>query len=158
SASPCNPPKFAVIFDQYRRINKRRRAIVVGWYSRAAGSTSLIDISEQRESRGWDDNPCSDRYLGPASRLYMPGRAQIEISSSDQVAAIAYPATARGEAKATYILGHGAGGNQLSPWIVQFATAAAARRIGVVTFNFLYSEQGRGLPDKNDKLEACWRK
>jgi len=88
----------------------------------------------------------------------MPGRAQIEISSSDQVAAIAYPATARGEAKATYILGHGAGGNQLSPWIVQFATAAAARRIGVVTFNFLYSEQGRGLPDKNDKLEACWRK
>ena len=81
----------------------------------------------------------------------------ISISASEQVTATAYPA-AQGEALATYILAHGAGGNQLSPWLVQFATAAAARGIAVVTFNFLYSERGRGLPDKNDKLEACWRK
>jgi predicted alpha/beta-hydrolase family hydrolase len=26
-----------------------------------------------------------------------------------------------------------------------------------VTFNFLYTEQGRRLPDKNDRLESCWR-
>jgi predicted alpha/beta-hydrolase family hydrolase len=87
----------------------------------------------------------------------MPQKLKIDITDTDQVTAIAYPATG-GKHKATYILAHGAGGNQLSPWIVQFANAAAARGIAVVTFNFLYSEQGRGLPDKNDKLEACWRK
>ena len=87
----------------------------------------------------------------------MPHKLQIDITSSDKVTAIAYPATG-GKHQATYILAHGAGGNQLSPWIVQFANAAAARGIAVVTFNFLYSEQGRRLPDKNDKLEACWRK
>jgi predicted alpha/beta-hydrolase family hydrolase len=88
----------------------------------------------------------------------MPHKLRVDITLSDHVTAIAYPAAARGEVLATYILAHGAGGNQLSPWLVLFATAAAARGIGVVTFNFLYSEQGRGLPDKNDKLEACWRK
>jgi predicted alpha/beta-hydrolase family hydrolase len=88
----------------------------------------------------------------------MPHKLRVDITPSDHVTAIAYPAAASGETLATYILAHGAGGNQLSPWIVQFATAAAARGIGVVTFNFLYSEQRRGLPDKNDKLEACWRK
>jgi predicted alpha/beta-hydrolase family hydrolase len=87
----------------------------------------------------------------------MPQKLKIDITPTDQVTAIAYPVTG-GKHQATYILAHGAGGNQLSPWIVQFATAAAARGIGVVTFNFLYSERGRGLPDKNDKLEACWRK
>jgi predicted alpha/beta-hydrolase family hydrolase len=87
----------------------------------------------------------------------MPQKLKIDITPTDHVTAIAYPAT-NGKHQATYILAHGAGGNQLSPWIVQFATAAAVRGIGVVTFNFLYSEQGRGLPDKNDKLEACWRK
>jgi uncharacterized protein len=87
----------------------------------------------------------------------MPDKLKIAITPADHVAAIAYPATGSRH-RAAYILAHGAGGNQLSPWLVQFATAAAARGIGVVTFNFLYSEQGRGLPDRNDKLEACWRK
>jgi predicted alpha/beta-hydrolase family hydrolase len=87
----------------------------------------------------------------------MPQKLKIDITPTDHVTAIAYPATG-GKHRTTYILAHGAGGNQLSPWIVQFASAAAVRGIAVVTFNFLYSEQGRGLPDKNDKLEVCWRK
>ncbi|HEX4571730.1 MAG TPA: alpha/beta family hydrolase, partial [Dongiaceae bacterium] len=88
----------------------------------------------------------------------MPHKLRIDITPTDHVTAVAYPVASGSRHQATYILAHGAGGNQLSPWIVQFATAAAARGIAVVTFNFLYSEQGRGLPDKNDKLEACWRK
>jgi uncharacterized protein len=42
--------------------------------------------------------------------------------------------------------------------MVRFATALAARGIDAVTFNFLYTEQGRRVPDRNDKLEACYRK
>jgi predicted alpha/beta-hydrolase family hydrolase len=41
--------------------------------------------------------------------------------------------------------------------MVSFATALAARGIDMVTFNFLYMEQGRRLPDSKDKLEACYR-
>jgi predicted alpha/beta-hydrolase family hydrolase len=42
--------------------------------------------------------------------------------------------------------------------MVRFATALAVRGIDTVTFNFLYSEQRRRLPDRNDKLESCYRK
>lgn len=55
------------------------------------------------------------------------------------------------------MLAHGAGGNQASAFMVRFAGALAARGIDAVTFNFVYSEQGRRLPDRNDKLEACYR-
>jgi predicted alpha/beta-hydrolase family hydrolase len=55
------------------------------------------------------------------------------------------------------ILGHGAGAGQTSDFIVGFASGLAARGIDMVTFDFLYREQGRRLPDPNDRLEACWR-
>jgi hypothetical protein len=41
--------------------------------------------------------------------------------------------------------------------MVSFAGALAARGIDTVTFNFLYMEQRRRLPDSKDKLEACYR-
>jgi predicted alpha/beta-hydrolase family hydrolase len=55
------------------------------------------------------------------------------------------------------VLGHGAGANQTSSFIVAFATTLAARGITVVTFNFLYSEYRRRVPDPSSKLEACYR-
>jgi uncharacterized protein len=72
------------------------------------------------------------------------------------VTAIAYRAAARERAGITLILAHGAGANQLSGFMVQFATALAARGIDTATFNFLYTEERRRLPDRNDKLEACY--
>jgi predicted alpha/beta-hydrolase family hydrolase len=42
-------------------------------------------------------------------------------------------------------------------FMVRFATELAARGINVVTFNFLYTEQGRRVPDANNNLEACFR-
>ena len=83
---------------------------------------------------------------------------QIEIAPSQAITALAYPSASAGEAKACLILAHGAGATQASPFMVQFATALAARGIATVTFNFLYSENRRRLPDRNDKLEACYRK
>jgi hypothetical protein len=41
--------------------------------------------------------------------------------------------------------------------MLDFATGLAARGIDTVTFNFLYTEQGRRLPDPKAKLEACYR-
>jgi predicted alpha/beta-hydrolase family hydrolase len=41
--------------------------------------------------------------------------------------------------------------------MVEFADALTARGIDIVTFNFLYSEQKRRLPDSTGRLEECYR-
>ncbi len=58
---------------------------------------------------------------------------------------------------ARLILAHGAGADQRHPFMVRHAEALAARGVEVVTFNFLYTEAGRGVPDRPRSLEACWR-
>lgn len=55
------------------------------------------------------------------------------------------------------ILGHGAGAGQTSKFMVDFAHALATRGIDIVTFNFLYIEQGRRPPDPTARLEECYR-
>ena len=57
---------------------------------------------------------------------------------------------------ATLILGHGAGAGQQSAFIVGFARALAALGLDVVTFNFLYMEERRRIPDRAPLLEACY--
>jgi uncharacterized protein len=87
----------------------------------------------------------------------MPEQVRVEILPDRSVTALFYPAAARDRAGVTLILAPGAGAAQTSAFIVNFATGLAARGIDTVTFNFLYSEQGRRIPDPNDRLEACWR-
>jgi uncharacterized protein len=87
----------------------------------------------------------------------MPERFHVDVSPSEQVSAIVYPAAARDRADVCLVLAHGAGANQSSAFMVEFAAALAARGIETITFNFAYTEAGRRLPDRNDRLEACWR-
>src|SRR6266851_2377636 len=88
----------------------------------------------------------------------MPEPIRVEVTPSEHVSAIAYPAADRDRTGVSLILAHGAGANQMSSFMVRFAGALAARGIDTVTFNFLYSEARKRVPDRNDKLEACWRK
>ena len=87
----------------------------------------------------------------------MPKQLRVEISPQQSTTALVYPAAAKHSAEVTLILGHGAGAGQTSGFMTSFASGLAARGINMVTFNFLYTEQGRRLPDPNDRLEACWR-
>ena len=87
----------------------------------------------------------------------MPERFRIEVAPAQNVTAIEYPAAASNRAAVSLILGHGAGAGQTSGFMVEFAAALAARGIDVITFNFLYAEHGRRVPDPNVKLEACFR-
>jgi uncharacterized protein len=82
---------------------------------------------------------------------------RIEIAPGQSVTALLYPAAVPDRAGITLILGHGAGADQRSAFMVSFATALAARGLDIVTFNFLYTERRRRLPDSNDRLEACYR-
>lgn len=73
------------------------------------------------------------------------------------------PTTARlytaegGRAGITLVLAHGAGAPQTHPFMVRVATGLAARGIDVATFNFLYAELKRKLPDRMPALEVCYR-
>lgn len=87
----------------------------------------------------------------------MRDEIRVKINGQDSVTAVIYPANKKARAKVTLLLGHGAGADQTSSFMVNFAEGLAARGIDAVTFNFLYTEQGRRAPDRNDKLEACYR-
>jgi predicted alpha/beta-hydrolase family hydrolase len=60
-------------------------------------------------------------------------------------------------AHAALVLAHGAGAPQTHPWMVRMAGALASRGLEVFTFNFLYAESRRRVPDKNALLEETWR-
>ena len=88
----------------------------------------------------------------------MPTQLRVKLSSDQSVTALVYAAARQDRAGVTLILGHGAGAGQTSDFMVKFAGALAARGVDIVTFNFLYSEQGRRVPDPNARLEDCYRK
>jgi predicted alpha/beta-hydrolase family hydrolase len=62
-----------------------------------------------------------------------------------------------GGSRVALLLAPGAGAPQTHPWMVSVAGALSDRGIDVFTFNFLYAEEKRRLPDKSDVLEATWR-
>jgi predicted alpha/beta-hydrolase family hydrolase len=88
--------------------------------------------------------------------LLEPTKLEISISERDSVSALVYLAPKKIRLGITLILGHGAGANQLSGFLRLFANGLAERGVDVVTFNFLYMEQGRHVPDPKPKLEACY--
>ena len=81
----------------------------------------------------------------------------IDVNDKEAVSALLYPAAKKIRAGLTALLGHGAGANQLSGFMRMFARGLAARGLDVMTFNFIYMEQGRSVPDQKPKLESCFR-
>ena len=81
---------------------------------------------------------------------------KVTINERDSVTALVYLASKKVRRGITLILGHGAGANQLSGFMRLFAKGLAERGVDVVTFNFVYMEQGRHVPDPKPKLEACY--
>lgn len=81
----------------------------------------------------------------------------ITLAEGEAVTALLYPAAKKDRARVTIILGHGAGADQLSGFMRMAATGLAARGFDVMTFNFLYKEKGKSVPDPKAKLEACYQ-
>jgi predicted alpha/beta-hydrolase family hydrolase len=85
-----------------------------------------------------------------------PEPLKITVNERDSVSALLYAAPKKERAGVTIILGHGAGAGQLHPFMRLFASGLAARGFDTITFNFIYMEQGRHVPDPKAKLEACY--
>ena len=91
------------------------------------------------------------------SEMGNSGQINVALNERESVTALLYPAAKHNRAGVTIILGHGAGANQLSGFMRLFATGLAERAVDAVTFNFLYTEQGRKIPDPAPRLEGCYR-
>jgi len=85
-----------------------------------------------------------------------PEKLIVDINDRESVTALLYPATQRERLGVTVVLGHGAGANQMSAFMRLVAVGLAFRGLDVLTFNFLYTEQGRRLPDPKARLESCY--
>lgn len=82
---------------------------------------------------------------------------KIQVTDAESVTARLYAAAKTKRNRVSLILGHGAGANQLSRFMRLFAAGLAERGLDVVTFNFLYTEQSRKIPDPAPRLESCYR-
>jgi predicted alpha/beta-hydrolase family hydrolase len=80
----------------------------------------------------------------------------VQVNEKEAVTALLYPGAKKNRAGVTVILGHGAGASQTSGFMRMFAQGLAARGLDVLTFNFVYMEQGRSVPDHKHKLETCF--
>ena len=89
----------------------------------------------------------------------MPDEAEtltVDVNDKEAVTALLYPAEKKDRAGLTIILGHGAGANKSSGFMRTFAKGLASRGLDVMTFNFVYMEQDRSVPDQKHKLEGCF--
>ena len=87
----------------------------------------------------------------------MTDRLEIDVGEHGRTSALGYRAGGENRVNMTLVLAHGAGAGQDSRFITQFASGLASRGVDVLTFNFLYTEQRRRIPDRTEKLEACYR-
>src|SRR5512144_599634 len=87
-----------------------------------------------------------------------PENLIIKVSDAEEVSALLYPASRSRRAGVTILLGHGAGASQLSGFMQLYANGLAERGLDVMTFNFVYMERHRNVPDPKAKLESCYLK
>ena len=78
------------------------------------------------------------------------------VARGEAITARFFPGAGR-SADAALILAHGAGAGQRSPFMTAFAEGLSGLGLDAVTFNFLYTEQKRRVPDKAAALESCYR-
>ena len=81
----------------------------------------------------------------------------VQVNDKEAVTALLYPSTKKNRAGVTVVLGHGAGASQTSGFMRMYAKGLVERGLDVLTFNFVYMEQGRSVPDQKQKLENCFR-
>ena len=79
-----------------------------------------------------------------------PESFAVKVNDQESVTALLYPAAKKNRAGFTVVLGHGAGANQLSGFMRMVASGLAARGFDAMTFNFLYKERGKSVPDPKE--------
>ena len=85
-------------------------------------------------------------------RLESGGKWSVPVGD-ETVTALYEPAL--GETKAVFVCAHGAGGNMYDRGITATAKALREHGVGVVRYNFQYTEKGSKRPDPMPRLKEC---
>src|SRR5687767_15079626 len=86
-----------------------------------------------------------------------PRQIVVNVTTGQHTTALLYAAQTATRRPAALVLAHGAGAPQQHPFMLAFARALSERGLDVLTFNFLYAEQRRKVPDRMPQLIACYR-
>jgi len=86
-----------------------------------------------------------------------PREIEVNVATGQRTTALLYPAQTVTRRPSTLMLAHGAGAPQQHPFMIGFARALSERGLDVLTFNFLYTEQRRKIPDRMPQLITCYR-
>lgn len=99
-----------------------------------------------------------NREQGTGATLLSPMATvfRFDVGAHGKVSAALYRAKDP-TSRATLILAHGAGAPRTHPFMTSMASRIAKRGVDVVTFNFLYAEAERRMPDRVDLLLATWQ-
>lgn len=87
----------------------------------------------------------------------LPTEIQLEVDRGRSTSGVLYRSPSASAARTALILAHGAGAGQRHPFLVAFATGLSQRGLDVLTFNFLYMQQRRKVPDRMPDLVACYQ-
>ena len=86
-----------------------------------------------------------------------PRHLSIALGGDIHTSALYYAAEGAATRPPALILAHGAGAGQRQPFMTTFARALSRRGVDVFTFNFIYMEYKRRVPDRLPQLVACYR-
>lgn len=90
------------------------------------------------------------------ARMQAGATWQIDVGGGEAVTAMFEPASADANAaRALFVCAHGAGGHMSDKAMLAVTARLRAAGLGVVRFNFAYSEHKRGRPDPMPQLQAC---
>jgi len=79
----------------------------------------------------------------------------MKVAVGDKEVSVLYEPATSGEAIATFVCAHGAGGNMNDRGMQAVARELRGRGLDVVRFNFVYSEKKSGRPDPMPLLQSC---
>jgi predicted alpha/beta-hydrolase family hydrolase len=79
----------------------------------------------------------------------------MKVAVGDKEVSVLHEPATTGEALATFVCAHGAGGNMNDRGIQAVAKELRGRGLDVVRFNFPYSEKKSGRPDPMPVLQSC---
>ncbi len=95
-----------------------------------------------------------NRPRTPAAVQQIPSEWRIKVAGAETTALYEPASTAEGFA--ILVCAHGAGGRMDDRSMTKTAEVLRSRGIGVVRFNFLYSERGSRRPDTMPSLKQCY--
>src|SRR5579872_93142 len=93
--------------------------------------------------------------MTPTSTLFTPDTWTVAVGDSGERTTVVYDPASTPDAKTVIIFGHGASSHMAHNTVTGLCAALRDAGVHTVRYNFLYTEQKKGPPDRMPKLLLC---